>query len=144
MTNGDSFHVTTNGTTACAVSETIPLPQRMTDVTVVKERLSGLYLKFRKELHVSDGKSLVQVESVEDFLEFIDTERLRRIPRQGSGWDRVLKWAEYFAGLVAAYQESVGEFVLQSEEAAKVVWSLCQKLLLVRLNAHDLELELEL
>ena len=69
--------------------------------------------------------------TVEEFLEFIANDRLRRLPHKGSQWDTILKWAEYFAIQVYMYHKSVEPFVSKSQEAAQLDWASCRMLLKV-------------
>jgi hypothetical protein len=67
--------------------------------------------------------------TVESFLEYIETERLTYMPRQGSRWDKVLKWAEFFALQISGYEKRVESFVPDSKSAAKLILAACRVLI---------------
>ena len=64
-----------------------------------------------------------------DFLEHIERERLTHMPHRGSRWDKVLKWAEFFAIQMSGYEDAVRSFVPDSRDAAKLIWVACRVLL---------------
>ena len=51
------------------------------------------------------------------------------MPHRGSRWDKVLKWAEFFAIQMSGYEDAVRSFVPDSIEAAKLIWVACRVLL---------------
>lgn len=73
--------------------------------------------------------------TVESFLEYIETERLTYMPRQGSRWDKVLKWAEFFALQISGYEKRVESFVPDSKSAAKLILAACRVLIEVSTQA---------
>ena len=75
------------------------------------------------DFHYIDRMTLV------DFLEHIERERLTHMPHRGSRWDKVLKWAEFFAIQMSGYEDAVRSFVPDSIEAAKLIWVACRVLL---------------
>jgi hypothetical protein len=78
--------------------------------------------------------------TIEGFLDYIERERLTHMPHRGSTWDRVLKWAEFFALQVSAFENVVKSFVPESENAAKLIWIASRALLeLGPNNAQALE-----
>lgn len=101
------------------------------EITIVRDILPELRVKLRNEISSHFFESLPAIGSLEVFLDYIDAERLRRMPHKGSRWDKVLRWAEDFASLLSVYEEAVGSFVSHSKEAAQLVWGYCQKLLQV-------------
>ncbi|KAJ9664804.1 hypothetical protein H2201_005025 [Coniosporium apollinis] len=66
---------------------------------------------------------------IEDFLDYIAAQRLRRMPHPGSNWDKVLQWSEFFGTQVWLYHEVLKDFVSYSEEAASLVLRNCVVLL---------------
>lgn len=60
--------------------------------------------------------------TIEGFLDYIERERLTHMPHKGSKWDKVLKWAEFFAIQTRGYELAVGSFVPDSGVAAKLIW----------------------
>lgn len=71
---------------------------------------------------------------MEDFLEFIERERLTHMPHRGSHWDKVLKWAEFFSLQVSGYANTVDSFIADSKLAARLIWTACRALLQVSSN----------
>lgn len=67
--------------------------------------------------------------SIDDFLDYVAAERLRRIPHQGGRWDRVLKWAEYFADQVSNFEYVVHGFLANSLDTSEIVY-LCLRAML--------------
>lgn len=70
--------------------------------------------------------------TIEGFLEYIERQRLTYMPHRGSRWDKVLKWAEFFALQISSYAMAVESFVPDSKVAAKLIWSASRTLLEVR------------
>lgn len=87
--------------------------------------------KYQEELLILTNGLPSKPESLDSFLDFVASDRLRRVPHRGSRWDKILRWAEYFAIQISTLLESVGPFVPNSTEAARLIWQSCQTLLLV-------------
>lgn len=68
-------------------------------------------------------------ESMDTFLDQIATERLAKMPRSGSQWDRALRDAELFANHVAVYQRMLDEYLPSSKIATASLWTNCRLLL---------------
>jgi len=68
-------------------------------------------------------------ESIDTFLDQIATERLSRMPRSGSQWDRTLRDAESFANHVSVYQRMLEEYLPSSKIATASLWTNCRLLL---------------
>lgn len=68
-------------------------------------------------------------ESVDTFLDQIATERLSKMPRSGSQWDRALRDAELFANHVSVYQRMLEEYLPSSKIATASLWTNCRLLL---------------
>ena len=51
------------------------------------------------------------------------------MPHRGSRWDKVLKWAEFFALQISGYAKALESFVPDSHTAAKLIWVASQTLL---------------
>ena len=67
--------------------------------------------------------------TVEGFLDFVASLRLRYMPHKGSKWDRVLQWAEFFASSVANYESCLQGSVIYSQDLSRSIWSSCRILL---------------
>ena len=77
----------------------------------------------------NDDEHYIKSTTIESFLEFITKERLTRVPHRGSLWDRVLKYAEYFALQISAYGESIGKFAPKSKSGSQLALANCRLLL---------------
>jgi hypothetical protein len=91
-------------------------------VTILRQTVRATRSRLISETsHVNDH--YIDSMTVESFLEYIEDERLTHMPRQGSHWDNVLKWAEFFALQVSRYEIAVHSFVSDSKNAAKMIWA---------------------
>ena len=113
----------TKGTSHKATSEVTILVKSTEEVSSQYESQLGSVVNV-KEIY---GKSL------ESLLDFIATDRLRRVPHRGSRWDKILRMAEHFAIRISLYQEAVGGMFSKSSEAARMIWGSCWALLQVSL-----------
>jgi hypothetical protein len=86
-----------------------------------------------KEKIISDfshvDKEYIDSMTVESILRFVRDERLTYMPQQGSRWDKVLQWAEFFSLQISGYEKAVSPFVPDSKGAAQLIWASCQVLL---------------
>lgn len=73
--------------------------------------------------------ALLSSMTIEGFSDYIARERLSSMPHRGSVWDRVLRWAEFYALQIAAYADTIGPFVPESRNAAMQIFTLLQSLL---------------
>ncbi|KAL9593550.1 MAG: hypothetical protein Q9219_007499 [cf. Caloplaca sp. 3 TL-2023] len=109
-------------------------------ITVLKEAVIATRAKFVADFDDVDDHFLHHT-TIEDFLEFIERERLTHMPHRGSHWDKVLKWAEFFSLQVSGYAETVESFMAESKFAARLIWTACRALLqLGPNNARALEI----
>ena len=97
-------------------------------VTVLYEAVTVTRRKFLAEFSNVE-ESLLDEITIEDFLEYIERQRLTHMPHRGSHWDKVLKWAEFFALQISGYADAVGPFVSNSKTAAKLIWTASESLL---------------
>ncbi|KAK8192024.1 uncharacterized protein BKA78DRAFT_250650 [Phyllosticta capitalensis] len=95
----------------------------------VHDSLQTLRQRLQDELKSSKEDWLAAGITIEAFLSFISHERLRRMPPKGSRWDKILKWAEYFATSLSLFEEAVETFVDSSKEAAELIFGCLQVLL---------------
>ena len=127
MVNGNS----TNESFSYSSSMTSHSQINMQKVTVLREITSKVNASCRRELGASSAGVLENTTEVEAVLDYIATERLRCMPHSGSRYDKVLKWAEFFAVQIHSLSHSVSEFVMYSTEAARLIWGSCLLLLQV-------------
>ncbi|KAI4179544.1 MAG: hypothetical protein L6R41_007781 [Letrouitia leprolyta] len=108
-------------------------------ITVLKETVNATCVRFVADLDDVDDH-YIHHTTMEDFLEFIERERLTHMPHRGSHWDKVLKWAEFFSLQVSGYANTVDSFIADSKLAARLIWTACRALLqLGPSNAQALE-----
>ena len=91
-------------------------------VTILRQTVITTRSRLISELSHVDAHYIDSM-TVESFLEYIECERLTHMPRRGSRWDKVLKWAEYFALQISRYENAVHSFVPDSKNAAKMIWA---------------------
>ena len=97
-------------------------------VTVLRETVITMCQRLVaniSEIEESHAESL----TIEKFLDYIERQRLTHMPHRGSHWDKVLKWAEYFALQISGYANAVAGFVSEAGRAARLIWSASQALL---------------
>jgi hypothetical protein len=102
-------------------------------VTVLRESIIPIRRRFIAELQYVD-EQYIDGMSFDSFFEYIERERLTHMPHQGSRWDRVLKWAEFFALQVSRYERAIAPFVPSSKAASKLILAACRTLLEVYLT----------
>ena len=87
---------------------------------------------YRAELGSSSEQFLTSCSTVESYFDYVAGIRLREMPHHSSRWDKVLKWAEFFAAQVFGYSEEVSQFADYSRQAAQIIWASSRSLLEVR------------
>ena len=88
--------------------------------------------KFVNELDDVEDSSIESV-AIENVLEYIERQRLIHMPHRGSHWDKVLKWAEFFALQLSRYAAAAEPFASESKAAARLIWTATKSLLNVSL-----------
>lgn len=90
-------------------------------VLVLRETVSGTRNRFIRDLeHVNEHH--IDSMTIDSFLDYIESERLTHMPHHGSRWDKVLKWAEFYAVQIAGFQKAVSPFLQDSKSAAQLIW----------------------
>ena len=97
-------------------------------VAVLSDNVTITRQKFLAELHDVD-ESYIQSITLEGFLEYIERQRLTHMPHRASHWDKVLKWAEFFALQISGYVTVAESFVPESKTAAQLIWVASRSLL---------------
>lgn len=87
--------------------------------------------RYQDGLRRINPDALDATTSMKSFFDFVANDRLRRMPHKGSRWDKILRWAEYFAAQVSLYHDSVRPFIRNSKETAQLLWASCRILLQV-------------
>ncbi|KAG0653042.1 hypothetical protein D0Z07_0724 [Hyphodiscus hymeniophilus] len=98
-------------------------------VTTLRDATQKAAGTYRIELGSSAEQYLKSCSSIEIFFDFVAGIRLREMPHPSSRWDKVLKWAEFFAAQVFGYSEEVIQFADYSHDAAQIIWAACRSLL---------------
>ncbi|KAH8592205.1 hypothetical protein B0O99DRAFT_518287 [Bisporella sp. PMI_857] len=96
--------------------------------TIIRDAINETRQRIISEFDYIDGARIDET-TIEEFSDYITRERLRSMPHRGSLWDRVLRWAEFYALQVAAYAENIVSFVPESYDASKHVFVLLRSLL---------------
>lgn len=90
------------------------------NVTVLRQTVITTRTRFISELsHVN--AHYIDSMSMDNFLEYIERDRLTHMPQRGSRWDNVLKCAEFFALQISYYENAVHSFVTDSKDAANMI-----------------------
>ena len=97
-------------------------------IAVLRDTVVSCRGKFIAEFsHVDEH--YINFMTIESCLGYIERQRLTHMPHRGSRWDKVLKWAEYFALQVSGFAKAVESFIPDSELAANLILSASQVLL---------------
>ncbi|KAF2812543.1 uncharacterized protein BDZ99DRAFT_413339 [Mytilinidion resinicola] len=100
----------------------------MGKVSVLRESMIKTSTMLRTRLGGSSNVMFESSQTAEDFMEALENERLRHMPHDGSKWDAVLRWAESIGGHVLVFHEAVQDFMMQSEDATRLIWGSCSRL----------------
>lgn len=92
-------------------------------ITTLQDAAQRSVAIYRRELGSSSEKFLTSCQSVETFFDEIAGIRLRQMPHHSSRWDKVLKWAEFFAAQVQGYSDEVSQFADYADQAARIIWA---------------------
>ena len=76
-------------------------------------------------------ESTIEGIGMDDVFEYIERQRLTHMPHRGSHWDKVLKWAEFFALQMSDYAGALERFAPEGKTAARLIWIAIQRLLSV-------------
>jgi hypothetical protein len=72
--------------------------------------------------------SLLGNMNIAKFSDYIARERLSSMPHRGSLWDRVLRWAEFYALQIDDYAKKIESFVPESQYAARQIYTLLRSI----------------
>ena len=100
-----------------------------TKTYVLKETTTVIIARCKKDLDTKAHDVLTGTHNLDSLLDFIAAERLRSMPHRGSKWDKVLKWAETFAGEVDFFSNAIDCFAIHSQESARLIFGSCRVLL---------------
>ena len=101
-------------------------------VTILHESIISVRRNFLADLDDVE-ESTIEGIGMEDVFEYIERQRLTHMPHRGSHWDKVLKWAEFFALQMSGYARAVEPFAPEGKTAARLIWIATQNLLSVSL-----------
>ncbi|CAO2655726.1 Nn.00g045290.m01.CDS01 [Neocucurbitaria sp. VM-36] len=91
--------------------------------------LSKLTMTTRPNFGRSTSVAFEGRGTVHDFLKFLQNERFKHMPHDGSSWDRILKWADNIGGVVLLSLGVLSEFMLNSENATRLICDSCTSLI---------------
>lgn len=113
----------------CSIEqETVVTYSQTQQITILRETVASAYGKITRALSGIGDKDIDQMD-IENFLEYIEQQRLTAMPHRGCHWDRVLKWAEFFALQISGYAKAIESFVPSSQKAAKLILTCCYSLI---------------
>lgn len=101
---------------------------------IVKQQYLSIRDKCQREHGAGSGHHVLDT-SYEDLMDWIEDERLTRLPHRGSSWDRVLISAQHFADHENRLGHAIESFAPESGAASNLVFGQCL-LLLERVRAH--------
>lgn len=90
---------------------------------VIRDATKKSVAAYRTELGPSSEQFFNSCPSVEAFFDAIARIRLHQMPHDNSRWDKVLKWAEFFAAQVQGYSDEVSKFADYADQAASLIWA---------------------
>lgn len=99
------------------------------------QRAVGIY---RARLGSASEQFLTSCQTVETFFDVLAGIRLRQMPHSSSRWDKVLKWAEFFALQVQGCSEEASLFEDYAEKASCIIWASMLSMLQVFSRFHIL------
>lgn len=115
---------------------TLNLPTEQ-QVTILHESIISVRRTFVADLDDVE-ESTIEGIGMEDVLEYIERQRLTHMPHRGSHWDKVLKWAEFFAVQMSGYAAAIELFAPEGKAAARLIWIATQSLLSVSLASFTI------
>ena len=101
---------------------------------MLHETVVSTWAKFIDDFGYVDEHYIRSI-TISGFLKYIERERLTSMPHRGSRWDKVLKWAEFFALQVSGYSTVVEPFVTDSKDASRLILTACRVLLEVNYSS---------
>jgi len=126
--HSNSNHVSqfeTRSTTSSSFTHTFTSDQQ---VNIMRRTVISTKEKIISDFSHVDNEYIDSM-TVESILRYVRDERLTYMPQQGSRWDKVLQWAEFFSLQISGYEKAVSPFVPDSKGAAQLIWASCQVLL---------------
>lgn len=100
---------------------------------VLREKLQLIAQESKPRLGLSATELSQNCPTVDTFFDEVATERLRRMPRNGSRLDGVLRRASRLAFAVGSLRDAVGGILVGIETATTLIWGSCLLLLQVRI-----------
>lgn len=113
--------------------ETSPSQLNHVRFSVIRNSTKNSIASYRTELGSSAEQFFNSCRSVEAFYDAIAKIRLHQMPHDNSRWDKVLKWAEFFALQVQGYSDEVSKFADYADAAASLIWAGTLSLILARI-----------
>ncbi|KAF2003741.1 hypothetical protein P154DRAFT_617628 [Amniculicola lignicola CBS 123094] len=114
---------------------------QMPKLSVLRESMTKTTSIVRTKFGRSTSVAFEGHGSVHDFLKFLKNERFRYMPHDGSNWDKVLKWADNIGGVVLLSHGVLNEFMLNSEDATRLICDSCTSL--IRLGSGHINILLK-
>jgi hypothetical protein len=93
--------------------------------------LSSLRMTSRPSFGRSTSVAFEGRGTVHEFLSSLKNERFKHMPHDGSNWDKILKWSDNIGGVVLLSVGVLSEFMLNSEDATRLICDSCTALIKV-------------
>jgi hypothetical protein len=93
--------------------------------------LSSLTISSRPGFGRSTSVAFEGRGTVHEFLSSLKNERFKHMPHDGSSWDKILKWSDNIGGVVLLSVGVLSEFMLNSEDATRLICDSCTALIKV-------------
>lgn len=91
--------------------------------SAIRNAIKKSIAAYHTELGSSSEQFFTSCRSVEAFFDAVAGIRLHQMPHDTSRWDKVLKWAEFFAAQVQGFSEEISKFADYADQAASLIWA---------------------
>lgn len=94
----------------------------------LRQPLASLDSRIRGSVDIWSMNDSVS-QSIDQFLDYVATHRLKHMPHKGSKWDKVLQQSVSLSSQVHRYEEAVTDTLLDSSQAASLIYACLHTLL---------------
>jgi hypothetical protein len=95
-----------------------------TETTKISETVSILHRRSRDELGAATSAKLLTA-SYGSLIEWVRTERMAKLPAEGSHYDQLLGWVQLFAERLHSFDLAIEHFANDSHLAAQIAYGYC-------------------
>jgi hypothetical protein len=108
-----------------------PLQSLQMPKSGANRELSSLTMTSRHGFGRSTSVAFEGRGTVHEFLSSLKNERFKHMPHDGSSWDKILRFADSIGGVVLLSAGVLSEFMLNSEDATRLICDSCTSLIKV-------------